>query len=224
MGQCTSKPSREKNCDSSDENFTNQLSESECRRPEECELSDDEMSVKKSSRNESLVKNRQSPTKKSDSKKRDEPQAKGKRKSSDNGESKPRQVSEGKLSAYQNVAKRKESFEEKLTLPKKNSLNNSVRKNSGKNSYEYCDSNTSFLVHDVIKKGGCETFVIDFNDADNNRQIAAKKRPPLKRKNPPTSPPISKVFDNSLYYYNIIYTKFMKQTHTKDFCSINVKI
>ena len=44
------------------------------------------------------------------------------------------------------------------------------------NSYKYCDPNASFLVHDVVKRGICETFVIDFDTTGVERK--PKKRPP----------------------------------------------
>ena len=43
------------------------------------------------------------------------------------------------------------------------------------NAYEYCDSNVSFIVHDVVKRDGCETFVIDF-DGVSSKPV---KKPPM---------------------------------------------
>ena len=49
-------------------------------------------------------------------------------------------------------------------LDRKNSKNVQTNGKLGHtdNSYKYVDPNASFLVHDVVKRGICETFVIDF--------------------------------------------------------------
>ena len=70
------------------------------------------------------------------------------------------------------------------TVERKDKLKNDNSKSErskNDNSYKYCDPNVSFLVHDVVKRGGCETFVIDFEGDDAVAKKTKKKPPRLAR-------------------------------------------
>ncbi len=59
------------------------------------------------------------------------------------------------------------------------------------NSYKYCDPNASFLVHDVVKRGICETFVIDFDTTGEEKKPKKRPPPPPTLTRPKTSTPSS---------------------------------
>jgi hypothetical protein len=66
----------------------------------------------------------------------------------------------------------------KSDVTKNDISTNDISKNDG--SYRYCDPNASFLVHDVVRRGGCETFVIEFDGlADEPVRKPVKK--PVKK-------------------------------------------
>jgi hypothetical protein len=69
-------------------------------------------------------------------------------------------------------------------IDRKDSKNGHIKSSLGHpdNSYKYVDPNAEFLVHDVVKRGICETFVIDFEPS---------KKPPPKLSGPKSLTPSS---------------------------------
>ena len=64
--------------------------------------------------------------------------------------------------------------------------------NDYETDYKYCDKNNQFLVQNVVKKPGCETFEIDFGEVQQAKKPPLLSKKEIKREKEHQSLPIKK--------------------------------